>query len=111
MKFTFTKYFCFSSSFSKGAQIFGHNYILGVTTDWLEEGDQRIFEKKINEALISKIHSHDLGLHVDYFKNVSIDDRAVLTVFSEIIRGEIAPLELRELTLERDQKTLVRVTL
>ena len=83
----------------------GHNYVLSVTTEALDLSLEAAVEKKISEALIKKIDSRDLGLHVDFLKNIEMTDVNLLKVFWEIIRLEIHPVELVALSLERDEHT------
>ena len=83
----------------------GHNYILSVTTEPLDHASEAVVDKKVREALVQKIDSRDLGLHVDFLKNIEITDTNLLKVFWEIIRLEINPVELTSLSLERDERT------
>ena len=100
-----TKYFPFSASFSRGTKIHGHNYLLGVTVPYLGRSEEKTLEEKIHSAVITKVHSKDLGLHTDFFKDSPITEENMLKVFWKIIEREIAPVRLKELSLERDQKT------
>lgn len=111
MKAVLTKVFHFSASYEKNHKIFASNYRLGVTTSALDESDEADFEKKIQESLIQKIHSRDLGLHVDFLKSVAITETALLQIFSERIKNTIAPLPLFALSLERDDCSKITLSL
>ena len=111
MKITLTKKFHFSASYAISPdRVIGHNYILGVTTEGVDEAAEMLLEKKIHEALIQKIDSQDLGMHVDFLKNIKITDTNLLRVFWEIIRVEIHPIELSVLSLQRDEHTEVFIS-
>ncbi len=107
MTITFTRFFQFSASHTYQDKIVGHNYVLGVTTDTLDDPSEVQFDKKINEALISKLHSRDLGLHVDFLKGARITDDNLLKIFWGMIKKEIDPMPLRALSLERDSRSKV----
>ncbi|MBI2095014.1 MAG: hypothetical protein HYT89_02475 [Candidatus Omnitrophica bacterium] len=106
MRHTFTKIFCFSASAESHGRVTGHNYKLGVTVDGLEENAEGGFEEAVQKALIEKIHSRDLGTDVDFLKGKALGDQALLEIFGGIIQKIIAPLGLRSLTLERDERTI-----
>ncbi len=107
MKITLTKKFYFSASHDSPSGVTGHNYVLNVTTQALKKTEEVALEKNIHEALIQKIDSRDLGLHVDFLKNIEITDKNLLQVFWEIIQLQIYPVELVALSLERDERTQV----
>jgi len=111
MKAVLTKVFLFSASYEKDHKIFASNYRLDVTTVTLDELGEADFEKKIQESLIQKIHSRDLGLHVDFLKGVTITETALLQIFSERIKKTIAPLPLFGLSLERDNLSKITLSL
>ena len=108
---TFTKTFDFSASFSRDGKIYGHNYTLGVTTDWMDEEAEALFEAKVRESLIKKMESRDLGLHVDFLKGARLNDENLLAIFWPILKKEIHPLGLHRLSLQRDQRTKVVMSL
>jgi len=64
-----------------------------------------LFEKKIEESLIKKLDSRDLGLHVDFLKGAALNDANLLRIFWGIIKKEIRPAALYSLSLERDGRT------
>ncbi len=107
MRFSYTKSFRFSASYSDGLKIIGHNYRLDITTD--PPGQESDFEKRVQSALIAKIHTRDLSLHVDFLKNTPITDERLLEAFRGVLEKELAPLKIQALNLERDDRT--RVTL
>ena len=80
---------------------------MGVTTDSLDDYSEIQFDKKINEALISKLHSRDLSLHVDFLKGAHITDDNLLKIFWGMIKKEIHPMPLHSLSLERDSRSKV----
>lgn len=100
-----TKYFNFSASFSRGAKVYGHNYLLGVTTAALDELSETGLESRIHQALIQKLESRDLGMHVDFLKGVEISDANLLKAFWPVIESAIRPVGLKRLTLQRDERT------
>ena len=50
MKAVLTKVFHFSASYEKDHKVFASNYRLGVTTTALDESEEAVFEKKIQES-------------------------------------------------------------
>ena len=108
---TFTKTFDFSASFSKGGKVYGHNYTLGVTTDWMDEEAEALFEAKVRGSLIQKMESRDLGLHVDFLKGAKLNDENLLAIFWPILKKQIHPLCLHRLSLQRDKRTKVVMSL
>jgi len=107
MKILLTKIFYFSASHSQAGKIFGHNYALGVTTRVVDQDSERLLEEKVNGSLIRRIHSRDLGLHVDFLKEVAINDQNLLEVFWKILERDMRPLILLKLTLAKDERTQV----
>ena len=110
MRHTFTKIFCFSASVESHGRVTGHNYKLGVTVDDLEESVESRFEAALQKSLIDKIHSRDLGADVDFLKGKDLNDKTLLEAFGGVIQKIIAPLSLRSLTLERDERTIRTLT-
>ncbi len=100
-----TKLFYFSASFSRGNDVHGHNYTLGVTFECSRLFDEDAVEEKIQKNLIQKMHSRDLGRDVDFLKKTEINDENLVKVFSGIIARHTRPLRLREIYLERDRRT------
>jgi len=84
----------------------GYNYTLGVTTDFVDEETERLMTEKIENVLIKKMESRDLGLHVDFLKDVEINDLNLLKAFAKILDEEIAPKKILSLSISRDGKTL-----
>ena len=107
MKITLTKKFHFSASHSAHDRAIGHNYVLNVTTEALDDALEAILEKKVREVLIQKIDSRDLGLHVDFLKNIDVSDANLLKAFWEVIQPAIHPVQLTALSLEKDERTQV----
>ena len=110
MKIALTKYFRFSSSFSKNNKVFGYNYILGVTTDFIAEDEEVRLEQAITKNLIKKIDSRDLGADVDFLKGAHLNDESLLSIFWPIIKKQIHPVPLRSLSLQRDDRTCVTLS-
>ena len=110
MRHTFTKIFCFSASVESHGRVTGHNYKLSVTVDDLEESAEGRFEDAIQKSLIEKVHSRDLGTDVDFLKGQALSDKTLLEAFGGIIQKTVAPLRLRSLTLERDERTIRTLT-
>ena len=108
---TFTKTFDFSASFSRDGKVYGHNYTLGITTDWMDEKAEALFETKVRESLIKKMESRDLGLHVDFLKGAKLNDENLLAVFWPILKKEMHPYPLHRLSLQRDKRTKVDMSL
>ena len=105
MKALWTKLFYFSASFSRGDKVYGHNYTLSVTVHFSETLSEDGVEKKINDSLIQKIHSRDLGLDVDFLRKTEITDFNLLKNFSKIISTAIKPAKLHSLSLDHDSRT------
>ena len=84
----------------------GYNYTLGVTTDFVDEEAERRMAEKIEKGLIKKLESRDLDVHVDFLKDVEINDLNLLKAFWKIMKKEIAPNKILSLSISRDGKTL-----
>ena len=91
---------------SKNDKIVGHNYILGVTIKILDGAEEQFLVKMIEDNIIQKIHSRDLGFDVDFFKNSSIGEPFMLERFQTLIENLIKPLSILSLSLERDSNTI-----
>ncbi len=100
-----TKLFYFSSSFVRGREIHGHNFILSVTVELTPKTNEARLEEKIQTSVIKPVHSRDLGMDVHFLKNIPITELNLLKVFSGIIKNEIKPEKLVRLDLERDKNT------
>lgn len=106
MGFLHTRLFRFSASHAVGDRHLGHNYVLGVTVEGVRRAsDEELLAGGVEEALIRKLDSKDLGLHVDFLKNVPLEDESLLRTFWGILEARLAPLKIRRLTLERDSRT------
>ena len=100
-----TKTFEFSASYSRADKVIGHNYTMRATFLAAAEADEDGLTEKIQKTLIQKIHSKDLGEHVDFLKGVAIHERALLKSFWPIIVQAAKPVPLKKLSLERDRST------
>lgn len=109
MRSQLTKYFPFSASFALAGKVYGHNYVLGITLPALSLPEEAAFEARVRQALIGKLESRDLGLHVDFLKGVEPTDANLLEVFNRILKQALAPLTVNELSLERDKRTITRL--
>ena len=104
MKATVTKIFEFSASHSQGGRVLGHNYVLRATFHAVEPSAENGLSEKIDNALIKKIHSRDLG-EVDFLKNTPPEDLPLLRSFWVVITQATRPAQLESLRLERDRRT------
>ena len=102
-----TKFFQFSASHENNGRIIGHNYTLSVTMDWLSEEDEAAVVKNIEQDLMAKIRSRDLSLHVDFLKGVQVNEANLLREFEAILKKSVTPVKIYQLTLRRDDRTLV----
>ncbi len=100
-----TKRFPFSASYASNGKVYGHNYVLEATFDYVDPAAEARIEKQIKDSLISKMESKDLGLHVDFLKGVTIREDLLLETFFRIAAAAIAPARILSLSLERDAKT------
>lgn len=105
MRFTLTKIFHFSASYADGGKVYGHNYTLAVTSDAMSLSEEHRVVENLEERLIKKIGSRDLGLHVDFLKGVALSDQSLLKAFWPIVRECLEPHKLLSLSLERDNRT------
>lgn len=103
MGFQSIQKFNFSVSFSNGGKVTGHNYSLAVTTDCLSDEEEKTFIRRINETLISKIHSRDLSL-MNFLDGKPITERGLLEKFYKIIKTGAEPFEIHGLELQRDSR-------
>ena len=102
-----TKKFHFSASYKSGERVLGHNYVLGVVTGALNDEEEAALDHKVRRVLIDRIDSRDLGLHVDFLKNIEINEWNILKSFWKLLEPEILPLTLSELFLEKDGRSQV----
>ena len=102
-KASLTKSFDFSASHASAGKILGYNYRLHVHFEGAP--DENAVAAKISSSLISKIHSHDLGEHVDFLKDVPLQGPELVRAFWRVIERAVAPEDLRSLTLEQDSRT------
>ena len=105
MDVTLTKTFQFSASFADGNRVEGHNYTLKATFHAADERAEEGLDEKIEKSLIQKLHSRDLGEHVDFLKGVPLNDPSLLKVFWSVLAPAVHPVVLYSLSLERDRKT------
>ena len=110
MEALLTKFFRFSASHSVGDKIYGHNYSLGVTVQALSLEEEKRFELLVEDTLIRRLESRDLGLHVDFLKSTPIEDSALLDAFWKLLEEKIKPARLRSLSLDRDSRTKTSLT-
>ena len=111
MKLLFAKTFKFSASHEKNGKVYGHNYLLTITTDMMDEARQDLFETRVEEGLISQVHTKDLGTHVSFLKGMDISGENLLRAFAKIAEGLVHPAKIYALSLERDSLTKVTLTL
>ena len=102
---TLTKSYVFSASHSAGARVIAHNYRLEAVFDGVTESEEPAMDKKIQDGLIQKIHSRDLGQHVDFLKGKALGETSLLEVFWPLVAQLARPAALKSLSLERDART------
>ena len=102
---TLTKSYAFSASYSSGPRVIAHNYRLEATFDGLQEDAEPELDQKIQNTLIQKIHSRDLGKDVDFLRGKTLSDTILLGAFWPVLSQIVLPATLRSLTLERDART------
>ena len=100
-----TKSYEFSASYSEVDKVVGHNYVLRATFETSGDDAGEALDKKIQDTLIKKIHSSDLGQHVDFLKNKKITDLTLLKTFWPLVAQAALPARLERLCLERDRTT------
>ena len=105
MKTTVTKSFEFSASYSDAGKVFGHNYVLRATFHSQDATVEHGLSEKIENSLIQKMHSRDLGQDVEFLKNTPPNDLSRLRVFWGVIAEATRPAQLVSLCLERDRRT------
>ena len=102
---TLTKTFQFSASHGHNGKVLGHNYTLKATFRAPDAKVEEGLAEKVERSLIQKVHSRDLGEHVDFLKNVALSDPVLLRAFWDVLEPATRPAALRSLTLERDRRT------
>ncbi len=100
-----TKSFEFSASYCLGNRVVAHNYRLEATFQNLLEPSAAELELKIQNTLIQKIHSRDLGQDVDFLRGVSLSEISLLKAFWPLIAKTVKPAVLTALSLESDSHT------
>jgi hypothetical protein len=108
MRFEWTKQFGFSSSYADNNRVIGHNYILNLTTEAVDEASELRIESIVQKTLIDKMHSRDLSLDVDFLKGVTISDAALLNIFWKILEKELLPIRILGMSLQRDRRTITK---
>lgn len=103
--FTLTKSYDFSASYSSGDRVIAHNYRLTADFKNIPEALERDLDAKIQNVLIRKVHSRDLGQDVDFLRGISLSDTALLKAFWPLIATSAVPGKLLSLSLERDART------
>lgn len=108
MRTVWTLSFPFSSSYAERERIRAYNFILHASLEGLSGPEfEQPLKEKIENGLIHKIHSKDLGLHVDFLKGLELNEEVILNAFWDELNGLVAPARLRTLTLERDDRTKI----
>ena len=110
MTATVTKTFEFSASHAHGDKVIGHNYTLRAVFQVSDEHAETGLSDKIEKCLIQKVHSRDLGQHVDFLKGAALNELALLKAFWAVIEPSVHPTVLHSLSLERDRRTLWTLT-
>ncbi len=105
MKASLKKAFRFSCSYSRGTKTIGCNYVLWLTLDALSVEDELGFTERVEDALIRKIHNHDLSHDVDFLSKTPITDARLVESFYRILSSEISDYPILSLELERDSVT------
>ena len=101
-----TKTFEFSASHTEGSKIVGHNYTLRTTFIAPDARLESGLQEKIERSLIQKVHSMDLGEHVDFLKGVAPNGPELLKAFWAALEPVVRPSVLCSLSLEQDRRTL-----
>jgi hypothetical protein len=110
MIFRLTRFFPFSASYEQNGGMRAFNYTLGITIEPAGNFAETEFDQKVEAALIRKIESRDLGLHVDFLKGVELNDSSILRAFWAVIEKEIQPSKIYSLCLDKNKKTRVALT-
>ncbi len=105
MRSTLTKSYEFSASYSSGSRVKAHNYRLVATFENIPESLGPELDLKIQNTVIQKVHSRDLGLDVDFLQGVSLSDVSLLKAFWPLIVDAAKPVPLTALSLECDRHT------
>jgi hypothetical protein len=102
--------FPFSACFDEaGGGLAAHNYTLRLMTRPLPRADEKKLRERIDEKLIRRIGSRDLGKDVDFLKGQKLTESVVLAEFLKVIASAISPQPVFRLSLERADGT--RLTL
>ncbi len=106
-----TKSFRFSASHSEGSKVIGKNYIMEVTTRALSAKEETEFEKTVESRLLRHLESRDLGLEVEFLKDIEITDANLLKVFWGLLEKGAPFVQILSLSLIRDSKTKTTVSI
>ncbi len=79
--------------------------MLWLTLDALSVEDEIRFAEQVEDALIRKIHNHDLSQGVDFLSHTPITDARLLEAFYRILISEVPDYPILSLELERDSVT------
>ncbi len=79
--------------------------MLWLTLDVLSAEDEIRFSERVEDALIRKIHNHDLSHNVDFLSHTPITDARLLEAFYRILISEVPDHIILSLELERDSVT------
>ncbi len=102
---TLTKSYAFSASYSSGPRVVSHNYRLEAVFDGVLESQEPALDRKIQDGLIRKIHSQDLGQHVDFLRGKALSETVLLEAFWNFVSELVRPASLKALSIERDGRT------
>ena len=110
MNLTLEIQFPFSACFDEaGGGLAAHNYSLRLLTEPLARADEKRLRTAVDDGLIRRIASRDLGRDVDFLKGKPLTESVVLSEFHKRIEPLIAPSPVLRLSLERADGT--RLTL
>jgi hypothetical protein len=72
----------------------------------MDEKTEETFVRTVEEKLVRRVDSKDLGLHVDFLKGWDLTDLGLLHSIKSLLKAAIVPVTLKSLSLERDENTV-----
>lgn len=106
MNVTLELAFPFSACFDDaGGGLAAHNYTLRIVTEPLALPEEKRLRDCVDDKLIRRVASRDLGKDVDFLRGKKMTEPAVLAEFFRVVASAIAPVPVYRLCLERGDGT------
>lgn len=82
-----------------------HNYTLRLMTKPLPRPEEKKLRERVEDHLIAKLASRDLGKDVDFLKGKKLTEAVVLSECQRVLQRALSPQPVYRLSLERADGT------